>query len=118
MHKKMSYICDLCKKEFQTTQRKLEEFKNRHLRNCEENEFYCRICEIKFSQHQNLKRHMKSIHQGIRNHKCNKCEKSFFQSSSLKAHYMQKHDLNGKYVCKLCGKKFSRQAELGLNTNP
>ena len=47
-----------------------------------------------------LKKHINSVHEGLKNHKCNLCDKAFSQPSDLKFHI---HEGQKNHKCDLCG---------------
>ena len=60
---------------------------------------YHTICGIAFGnpnktfcQLSNLKTHIKSVHEGLKNHKCDLCDKKFGHSSVLKKHIKGIHE--------------------------
>jgi len=55
--------------------------------------FVCPICSKTFGLNHNLRRHMKTIHLGVKSHVCPVCSHRFGQSSDLKFHAKQMHGL-------------------------
>ena len=51
----------------------------------------CESCEKSFSQGGGLKRHIRTVHEGQKDHKCESCGKSFSESGSLKKHIHRIH---------------------------
>ena len=52
----------------------------------------CSHCDKGFSEAGTLKKHVKAVHEGVRNHVCNHCEKSFSQAGHLKIHIKAVHE--------------------------
>ena len=65
----------------------------RHIKNVHEGlkNHVCDSCGKAFSEAGNLRKHIKGVHQGQKNHKCEYCEKSFFEYSNLKTHIKGVH---------------------------
>ena len=65
---------------------------------------YCELCEKTFTQHGNLSRHMKTLHDGMKHSYelcCDKCDKTFTQHGSLSRHKITVHE-GLRYSCKHC----------------
>ena len=70
----------------------------------------CDICKKLFNQ-QWLEKHIKIVHEGIKNSKCNQCEVSFGTSGELRIHISKMH--GGKnYPCELCKSIFYSKQKL------
>ena len=66
----------------------------------------CPSCDKKFENNSNLKHHVKTVHEGIRDKVvCDLCGKSFIKSC-LKRHIRMVHDQIKDHVCSHCGKAF------------
>ena len=63
-------------------------------------EYPCEQCEFNASTPRNLKRHIESIHEGIR-YPCDLCKYSSTTLSDLKRHKGNKHE-GAKYLCDQC----------------
>ena len=90
------------------------------------------ICDKTFSQPIGLRKHVESLHEGIR-YNCSKCDKSFTQKGQLNAHIKAVHeeknpeDLVNDQIkkekkkikslkCLLCDKMFSKSHHLKVHT--
>uniref|UniRef100_A0A1B0DQD7 C2H2-type domain-containing protein n=1 Tax=Phlebotomus papatasi TaxID=29031 RepID=A0A1B0DQD7_PHLPP len=62
----------------------------------------------------NLKQHVNTVHQGIKNHHCTICNKSFGTTRSLKNHLML-HTGERPYACTKCPKGFIRLEQLTVH---
>ncbi|KAJ5800503.1 transcriptional regulator family: C2H2 zinc finger [Penicillium psychrosexuale] len=73
----------------------------------------CPICGAKFTRRSNCKEHQKLHNPEWRhNHPCDECHKSFGRSSDLKRHMNTVHLGLRKYCCDSCDRRFSRQDSL------
>ena len=72
-----------------------------------ENPKNCDCCGKSFTRASSLKRHVKIVHEGIKDHECNHCGKSFSQARYLKTHVKSIHEGVKEHVCNDCGKSFS-----------
>ena len=70
-------------------------------------EFFCETCGNSYKSKTNLRLHIKSIHEGKKDHKCDACNKSYIDISSLKKHVRIFHEGRKDYICSECGKAFS-----------
>ena len=52
----------------------------------------CELCDKYFSEKGNLDKHMKTVHEGIKDHKCKICDKSFSEKASLNKHMKSVHE--------------------------
>ena len=52
----------------------------------EHNSRMCWICDKIFSNKNDIKRHIDSVHKGLKNNKCGECDLAFSDKSSLKKH--------------------------------
>ena len=65
---------------------------NSQVNNEIKNKFKCSKCNKTFSNKSNLKTHIKSIHENIKNYVCEICKKSFTNNTRLKSHLEKKHN--------------------------
>ena len=72
----------------------------------------CETCDKTFSSKCNLKRHIKSVHEGVRDHKCEQCEKSFYYSHHLNTHIKAVHEGLKNHKCDTCDKVFAYKSRL------
>ncbi|OQE44090.1 hypothetical protein PENCOP_c002G01520 [Penicillium coprophilum] len=73
----------------------------------------CPICGAKFTRRSNCKEHQKMHNpEWKNNHPCNDCHKTFGRSSDLKRHMSTVHLGLRRYSCELCDRRFSRQDSL------
>lgn len=77
---------------------------------CSKKLFQCDVCNMKFSQAANMRRH-KMRHTGIKPFECRVCPKRFFRKDHLMEH-MVTHSKQLPFVCPNCGKCFHRQVHL------
>ena len=78
---------------------------------CEIYKCECNFCGKVLST-RNLKHHVKSVHEGLKNHKCDICDYRSSQSSDLKKHILKYHDdplntespMKFSYKCEFCPK--------------
>ena len=55
-------------------------------------ELKCTYCPKDFVSKAQLTKHLKIVHQVIRNHKCMKCDKTFLRQKHLKEHILRLHE--------------------------
>ena len=72
----------------------------------------CNLCDERFSQLANLKRHRRLVHEGTKideskNIECDICLKTFSNPYILRKHKNAKHENVKKYICEQCNKHFS-----------
>ncbi|CAG8903260.1 unnamed protein product [Penicillium egyptiacum] len=73
----------------------------------------CPICGAKFTRRSNCKEHQKMHNpEWKNNHPCDTCHKTFGRSSDLKRHMNTVHHGLRKYSCDLCDRRFSRHDSL------
>lgn len=70
--------------------------------------FFLNICAA------NVKRHIKVVHQGVKDFQCPHCERSFAKAETLKHHVMT-HTGEKPHACRECGKRFIQPT--ALNTH-
>ena len=59
-----------------------------------------------------LKKHIHTVHEGHKDHKCESCGKSFSSRQMLKKHIHAIHEGHKDYKCESCGKSFSQAGTL------
>ena len=84
-----------------------------------ENIFQCEMCHKHFSGKNNLSKHIRILHLGVKNFHCQICEISFGTSNELKSHVRKKHPKDGevaeKFYCDQCPKIFAEKYSLKLH---
>ena len=102
--KKRQYKCDRCPKSF-LHQSSLRVHMKSHSSSKQQQLFECSICGIRMNDASNLRSHEKTIHEGIRPHRCKKCDKAFARLYDLKQHSLV-HLKRPQFRCSICSKKF------------
>uniref|UniRef100_A0A8D9F1M9 Zinc finger protein 582 n=1 Tax=Cacopsylla melanoneura TaxID=428564 RepID=A0A8D9F1M9_9HEMI len=74
-------------------------------------EFPCPLCKKIFTVKRQLLRHVRTVHDKIRNYQCPICGHSFADVTNLNVH-MHIHTGEKKHVCDVCGKSFTQWAHL------
>ena len=54
--------------------------------------FKCKICDARFPQNSDIKRHVASVHEGKKYFQCNVCDASFAQNLDLKKYVAMVHE--------------------------
>ena len=108
-----SYSCTQCTKTFKDKDMFLVH-KKRHRK------IQCKKCGLNYASNE-LSRHIKTVHEGIKPNKCNKCDLSFGRKYNLKRHVAYKHSGEDKeentenailYECDCCNKTFKKKSQL------
>ena len=63
-------------------------------------------CLKQFSQKSNLHKHVKSVHEQVKDFKCETCLKSFSQKGNLTRHTISAHNTNKGLICEACSEGF------------
>ena len=66
---------------------------------------YCDKCGKRFTHHNTLKNHIKSVHENIQ-YTCPLCPMKFNTIFMMRRHKLEAHSTNENYQCKYCGKRF------------
>lgn len=79
--------------------------------------FPCNKCNKKFSRSDNVKRHLKSVHNSQHRKKlfsCSKCDKKFTRSDIVDNHIKRVHtgDLKKPFICDICNKQWGSKSDL------
>ena len=78
----------------------------------EDNNHVCQVCTKVFKHKSDLRRHIKSVHQGEKPYHCPECGKDFSRKPNLNHHIRSVHKGEKPYPCADCGKDFSQQTKL------
>ena len=68
----------------------------------------CNQCPLMFSNKGNMERHVKMVHEMIKNYKCESCTKSFFAKADLGQHHSEVHD-GQKVIWNECSMMFTNK---------
>ena len=74
--------------------------------------YNCEACGKAFGRARDLKRHIRSIHEGVKNNKCETCGKAFNRLDILNTHILVVHEGLKNHKCEICGKAFGRATDL------
>ena len=91
---------------------KIEKINLKHYKLRFDEDQQCEICNKVFTRKYSLAKHIKIVHEGVKNHECETCGKSFGISSELKKHIARVHEGIKKYKCQYCNARFSEKANL------
>ena len=72
----------------------------------------CNICHQELTEKSKLKRHINTIHLGLKTFRCEICGMSFGHSFNLKSHVKIVHEKIKPFECQICSHKFG--VKLGL----
>ena len=72
-----------------------------------EHVYKCEICDKEFKKNNGLKRHVKVVHNFVKEHQCNICQKVFMLQTQLNSHVKIVHENKKYHKCKSCEKSFS-----------
>lgn len=105
---KSERTCSICQTIFKKIRYLILHLKAVH----SEESYKCDRCFRSFSFKRSLDRHIKTIHEGIRDFKCEKngCDKTFCNNYELQQHLIGNHDVGNKAhrTCKECFKVFKK----------
>ena len=72
----------------------------------------CNLCDFKCSTNGHLQRHIKQVHNKIKDVQCDKCDFKCSTNSDLTRHIKQVHDKIKDFECEICDYKCSRNSDL------
>jgi hypothetical protein len=75
-------------------------------------DYECDLCEYKCSDNGHLQTHIKAIHDKIKDYECEKCEYKCSDNGHLQTHIKQVHDKIKNFECDLCEYKCSKNGDL------
>jgi KRAB domain-containing zinc finger protein len=81
---------------------------NRHVDNHNGVRYPCLLCDFEATQAGALKRHVRNMHDKVKDFPCDECEKEFAQNAQLTIHHDYEHK-KLHWVCSSCGKGFSKK---------
>ena len=76
----------------------------------ESKKYNCETCPYGSAKLSNLKQHVSTVHEKIRNHVCQECKYAASCKSNLKSHIESVHEKKKDSACKECGKAFTKKA--------
>ena len=132
-----SYICNICSAEFLQIE-DLEKHSTEHIvkvhkekaknpqnskiktklgNKVRKKKHFCEICNAKFSNGSDVKRHFEQVHEKKRPYSCDICSTSFSRESDKTKHIEEVHEGKKPHVCDICEKCFSRKNHLNVHIN-
>ena len=75
--------------------------------------FPCNKCDKNYKQEISLRRHIESVHEGVR-YSCTQCEQQYPQKKDLKAHMQTIHE-GIRFECNHCGKNFQSKSAVNYH---
>lgn len=107
-HGVMTFVCDVCSKEFKTKRQMKEHILCAHVGM---KPFKCDQCDKAFTRKYHLERHME-MHAGTKNFQCEYCGKDFGTKGNLIAHVKRIHLQIKEFSCGVCQKGFYSSKDL------
>ncbi|XP_069673071.1 zinc finger protein 436-like isoform X23 [Periplaneta americana] len=104
------YKCKICERKLSTKSNlKI------HMRiHSDERPYTCHVCGKQFRTPKGLNRHVKEVHDCIKEHNCDICGRSF-ASKATRDDHRRIHTGERPYVCDKCGKTFKTKASLYIH---
>ncbi len=89
----------------------------RHVRSVHQKlkNFTCDVCGMAFCFRQGLKKHTISVHENVRNYKCERCPQAFKHSGGLLRHIRDVHEGITNHQCQFCGKEFAQAGNMRIH---
>lgn len=106
-HNNIPYQCSHCDKKFSF----LANLQRHELTHKKQNQFDCHICHQIFADQNLVDQHIQQVHAGFKCFTCNICNKKFSQISNLRRH-RQLHSTDKNFECTECNRKFVCQRYL------
>nr|CAD7432076.1 unnamed protein product [Timema monikensis] len=106
----LEFKCELCGKNY-STKRQLQ---NHGFTHTGERNYECQHCGKRLGQFGTLKRHIRVVHEGIKDFVCELCQRSFTAKVSLTNH-KRIHTGEKPFLCELCGKGFRTPQQMHLH---
>ena len=75
----------------------------------------CTLCDARYAKNFHLKRHIETVHEGLKPHKCSICNKGFAELCNLKHHIATVHEGKRPHQCTICGKRFAKNNQLNMH---
>lgn len=107
-HGVMTFVCEICSKEFKTKRQMKEHILCSHVGL---KPFKCDQCDKAFTRKYHLERHME-MHAGTKNFQCEYCGKEFGTKGNLIAHVKRIHLQIKEFSCGVCKKGFYSSKDL------
>ncbi|XP_053695656.1 zinc finger protein 1 homolog [Sabethes cyaneus] len=106
--KKRDFSCTTCERSFRTP----KDLRNHIITHSAVKHYVCRLCPDKsFHRQSYLNSHVKTVHIGVKRHRCQDCGKIFSNSSNLIAH-RRVHSGDRPFACEVCDAKFTQSPTL------
>ncbi len=69
----------------------------------------CTMCDKTFSDNDNLRIHVRNVHEKVSGPTCHVCGKSFYDKRNLRKHVQSVHEKVKKWSCPICAQTFYRK---------
>lgn len=66
----------------------------------------CHICRHRFREASALRKHIRSVHEKVRNYACSICNQRFGEKSNMRKHVLARHRDERPHACTDCAKRF------------
>ncbi|KAL5281400.1 hypothetical protein ACFFRR_005040 [Megaselia abdita] len=102
-----NFVCPYCNMR-KTTRHELKTHINYHTK---EKQYSCNFCNYIGNSSGNLSRHVRIVHEGIKEYACRFCDRKFGKAETCKHHEMT-HTGEKPHECGVCGKRFIQAVAL------
>ncbi|XP_055711525.1 zinc finger protein 62-like [Phlebotomus papatasi] len=96
------HACSKCNKRFI----RLDRLKMHMKLHTGEDILSCEFCSFKASCNYQIRRHVRTVHEGVKDYHCAQCNRSFVTTTSLRHHQLT-HTGEKPHTCNECGMKFT-----------
>ena len=105
---KMNY-CKICRVEYKDLHNCGLQKQRENIKKCQY-KYPCSLCPREFFAQDNLRHHVKSVHENCLDYECKQCKKKFVSKTRLTSHIFQTH--SSQVNCEICDKKISNPLQL------